>query len=102
MRASHGEARRGGASSLPSSLSSAAAPPVAAPVVPAGEATNTTNANAEMASLGMTVSSGRGDVVDIVGMFIYVPVWRHSDVLDCRECAVLQLSHDCNTFVEER
>jgi hypothetical protein len=38
-------------------------------VVPAEEAINTNNANAEMASLGTTVGSGRGDVVDIIGVF---------------------------------
>jgi hypothetical protein len=37
MRASHGEGRRGGVLTLPSSLSSAASPPVASPVVSAGE-----------------------------------------------------------------
>ena len=68
MRVSHGEVQRGGASLLPSSLSSATVPPVASPVVPAGESTNINCTNAEMASLGMIAGSGRGDVVDIVGV----------------------------------
>ena len=40
MRASNGEAQRGGASLLLSLLSSTTSPPVASPVVPAGEPMN--------------------------------------------------------------
>ncbi|OJA11851.1 hypothetical protein AZE42_08029 [Rhizopogon vesiculosus] len=74
MRAGHGEARCDGVSSLPSSLSSAAAPLVASPVVPAGEFTNTSAvATSEAPNAGMAVSSGRGEVVEIIEPFMKHP-----------------------------
>jgi hypothetical protein len=61
MRASHGEARHGGAPSLPSSLSLAAALLVVSPVVPAGEFVNTDVAvTSEAPNARMAVSSRRG------------------------------------------
>jgi hypothetical protein len=60
MCASHGKAQRGSASSLPSSLSSATAPPVASSVVPAGDSATNASAGA---------SSARVEVADIIGEF---------------------------------
>ncbi|OAX38290.1 hypothetical protein K503DRAFT_170783 [Rhizopogon vinicolor AM-OR11-026] len=103
MRASHGEARRGGASSLPSSLSSAAAPPVASPVVPAGESANTSAAaTSEAPNTGMAVSSGRGEVVEIIGSAqcynchtTATPLWRKDDEgkTVCNACGLYYKLH---------
>ncbi|OJA08508.1 hypothetical protein AZE42_09197 [Rhizopogon vesiculosus] len=60
MRASHGEAQRGGVLSLPSSSSSAATPPCSCEP-----------ATAEAPSVGAAVSYGKGEVVEIIGSAQY-------------------------------
>ena len=77
--ASYGEGRWGGASTLPSSLSSAASPPVASPVVPAGKSVNTSaGIGLEPASTGMAIlGKGRryywcSDAV----YFLFIDVYR--------------------------
>ncbi|OJA19866.1 hypothetical protein AZE42_08674, partial [Rhizopogon vesiculosus] len=72
----HGEARCGGASLLPSSLSLAAALPVASLVVSTGESVNTSiAATSEAPNAEIAMSSERGEVVDIIEPFMKRP--RH-------------------------
>jgi hypothetical protein len=54
--------------------------------------------------LGMTVGSGRGDVVDIIGVFALRAKFSAIPILPLtyRQCTVLQLPHNCNTSMEER